>query len=103
MNSRLNTIRDWNTSIRIIQIVGGWGASDRGWVYILYGSPDDIVCDLWIGSDFKSVEIWFYNQTAGNNLLPQIFSSRNPGQRQFIFANRQFMEKYSQIFSTEDG
>ncbi len=84
--------------------IRGWGKSDRGRVYILYGPPDEIVTNLWFNSeDYKSYEIWLYNKPAGNNLLAMSPDIPNSSQMQFMFANKQFLEKYTQVFSTEDG
>lgn len=84
--------------------IRGWGSSDRGRVYILYGPPDEIVKDLYLETEnFKSAELWLYNKPAGNNLLSLGMALFNPGQMQFLFANEQYLEKYTQVFSTEDG
>ncbi len=84
--------------------IRGWGASDRGRIYILYGPPEEVIRDLNIESElFKSIEVWQYNKPAGgNNVLP-VMSFYIPGQMSFIFAETQYIGKYTQIFSTEDG
>lgn len=82
----------------------GWGTSDRGRIYILYGPPNDITRDLHLESEiYKSIEVWQYHQPAGgNNTLP-VMSFYLPGQMTFIFAETQQLGKYTQIFSTEEG
>ena len=81
----------------------GWGQSDRGRVYILYGPPVEIINVPWLDGDYKTVEVWLYNKTAGDNFAPPAFYLYNPGQMQFVFAEKQYLGKYTQIYSTEAG
>lgn len=92
----------------------GWGRSDRGRVYILYGSPDEIIRYPWMDisimdskgtfySKIKSMEIWIYDRAAGGNRVPSIFVNLYPGQMKFVFADLTGLGIYTQIFSTELG
>lgn len=87
----------------------GWGRSERGRVYILYGPPEEIIKDPWTNIEFskgtfiKSSEIWVYNASAGNNRIPEILRELYPWRMVFVFADFTNNGIYSQIYSTEEG
>jgi len=85
----------------------GWGMSDRGRVYMLYGSPDQIDQNPITYFQFKNgkmiggLEIWLYDQPAGDVERLNIFSGVYPHQMKFVFADMQGVGIYTQIYSSE--
>jgi len=76
--------------------------TDRGRVYIIYGSPADIRFDT--GTIIRDSELWLYNKhSSGGETRGTIFFEYFPGMMKFAFYDKYGVGIYKQIYSTEKG
>lgn len=85
--------------------LGGW-QTDRGRVYILHGTPSEIISypmNNSLSSIYSDLEIWIYDNYTQHVEISNIFMEIDPKRVKFVFADKMGFGVKEQIYSTEDN